>query len=242
MAGATWAFTWANAADMSALPQAPMVAPAGYDWYGVYVGAHGGGARAQNAWAQTTPGFLTSGTITSTGGFGGAQIGINNWLVTPHLLLGVEADVSGASLSGDMTTAPGNGAILGWDENADLLGTLRGRIGYAERNWLVYATGGFAWDRDTFTRTQIQQTQFSPQNGDVRTNVGLRAGWTVGAGFEYGLFGNWTVRAEYLHLDLDGRSFRFSAVNANGNVVSRSVDEGRLAIDTFRVGLNYLFR
>jgi opacity protein-like surface antigen len=232
----------ATAADPSALPPVAVATPMAYDWYGVYVGGHAGGARVHDTWAQTTPNFLTSGTIDSSGGFGGGQIGINNWIVTRHLLLGLEADISGSSIAGSMTNAPGSGALLGWNENIDVFGTLRGRLGYAQNNWLVYATGGLAWDNDSFTRTQIVQTPVSPPAGDARTNWSLRAGWTAGAGIEWGFFGNWTARVEYLHVDLDGPRFVFQTINANGTMVSRAVDEGRLTMDMVRVGVNYLFK
>ena len=40
-------------------------------------------------------------------------------------------------------------------------GTVRGRIGYAPGNWLIYATGGFAWTYDQLTLTQLATTRRS---------------------------------------------------------------------------------
>ena len=81
----------------------------------------------------------------------------------------------------------------------------------------------------------------NPVFGDSSTRVG----WTVGAGFEYGLTANWSAKAEYMYYDLgsDGYSVNpgflpdifgtapFTSqtieVNTRGNVV--------------KLGLNYRF-
>ena len=70
------------------------------------------------------------------------------------------------------------------------LSTVRGRAGYAFGGILPYVTGGLAV-------------------GDIRANMPgfavastTNAGWTVGAGLEVALPGNWTAKAEYLHVDL----------------------------------------
>jgi outer membrane immunogenic protein len=73
--------------------------------------------------------------------------------------------------------------------------------------------------------------------GDVHTNSPTRTGWDAGGGIEYGFAKNWTARLEYLHLDLSDQSFSFTASNG----VFRGVDEGRLSIDSVRVGVSYLF-
>ena len=40
-------------------------------------------------------------------------------------------------------------------ETMQYFGTVRGRFGYAPAQWMFYATGGFAWTYDQFTRTQV---------------------------------------------------------------------------------------
>ena len=63
---------------------------------------------------------------------------------------------------------------------------MRGRLGYAAGRFMPFVTGGAAF-------------------GDIRASTpGLgggnttNAGWTVGAGIEFALVGNWTAKAEYL--------------------------------------------
>ena len=81
-------------------------------------------------------------------------------------------------------------------EQVEMSGTLRGRVGYAPNlatgtgNWLFYATGGFAWSYDQFTRTQIFGV---PAGGTAipgtveNAYMVPRVGGVVGFGVEVGL-------------------------------------------------------
>ena len=98
LAAISVAATGAQAADLSvAAPayKAPVVAP--FSWAGVYIGAHGG-----YAWGVDTsafPGFGLSSSVNPKGGFGGGQIGYNNYF-KGNWLLGYELDLSGGDISG----------------------------------------------------------------------------------------------------------------------------------------------
>lgn len=223
------------AADLSVAPayKAPPMAPA-FNWNGFYAGVHLGGAWASDTVTQSTGAVTFSSTkVSSTGVFGGGQLGFN-WVVAPNWLLGVETDVSGASLNG---TATHNGRAQ-FNEKVNAFGTVRGRVGYVANNVLLYGTGGFAWSDDTFTRTQVAATATTtPPLGDIRTNSAMRTGWAAGAGIEWGFARNWAARFEYLHLDLSDQTFSFNPPNN----VFRSIDEGRLKVDTVRAGVSYLF-
>jgi outer membrane immunogenic protein len=228
------------AADLNPVYKAPVPAIAPFNWNGFYVGANLGGAWTSDAVTQSdlAGNFFRSLTVTSSGVVGGGQFGYN-WVATPNWLLGVEADVSGADLNGTEANQPASAAIghVQFNEKIDAFGTVRGRVGYVANNWLFYGTGGFAWSDDTFTRTQLAGVPTSPPTGDVHTNSPTRTGWAAGGGIEYGFAKNWTARVEYLHLDLSDQSFSFVAPNG----VFRGVDEGRLTVDSVRVGLSYLF-
>jgi outer membrane immunogenic protein len=99
-------------------------------------------------------------------------------------------------------------------EEPDWFGTLRVRLGYAFDRWLVYGTGGLAFSvGGRVDPTVTVLTHLGPlptQNGFCRTNNNCddtRWGWTLGAGVEYALTNNWSVKAEglYVNLDDDGR-------------------------------------
>jgi outer membrane immunogenic protein len=223
------------AADLNPVYKAPVPAIAPFNWNGFYLGANVGGAWASNAVSQSN--LVKNGNrdfnVTSSGVVGGGQFGYN-LVAAPNWLLGVEADVSGADLNG-ATTNPDSG--VKFNEKIDAFGTVRGRVGYVVNNWLFYGTGGFAWSDDTFTRTQVAAGPNSPPAGDVRTNSPTRAGWAAGGGIEYGFAKNWSARVEYLHYDFGDQSFSFTASNGS----FRGIDEGRLSVDSVRVGVSYLF-
>lgn len=165
----------AMAADLAVGPytKAPaMAANPAYNWTGFYVGAHVGGAWGQTGVSQFSD-FLEEGSMKMSGGFGGGQIGYN-FMAAPNILIGFEADVSGANLSGNTLTRPpfvNDPERVRYEDKINVFGTARGRVGYTWSNWLLYATGGFAWSDDTVTRTQLAgNPQFAPPVGFVASH------------------------------------------------------------------------
>ena len=90
---------------------------------------------------------------------------------------------------------------------------MRGRVGYASVNWLLYATGGFAWSYDQITRTQLAGGTLD--SGSDESALLWRLGWTAGAGVELPIAPRWTVEAEYLFSDFGSRSNVFSGERRN---------------------------
>jgi outer membrane immunogenic protein len=227
----------AAAADLSTPPRVPAATPPPaaapyYNWSGFYAGLNVGGGWSNYdftnaASAIGTPGPAHSASV--AGVLGGGQIGYN-YLVTPNFLLGVEADVSGADLNGSVTSPSG---AVQHSFNTDLFGTARGRLGFAWNNWLLYGTGGFAWGNEQMTRDQIFGTANLATAGTAESVNQIGTGWTAGGGIEWGVARNWTVRAEYLFVDLGSSAFSFplsgrtTQFDNNFNVV--------------RFGVNYKF-
>jgi outer membrane immunogenic protein len=71
---------------------------------------------------------------------------------------------------------------------------VRGRLGYAFNNVLVYGTGGLAFG-------ELRAETFGLS--ESHTN----AGWTLGVGAEFGIYQNWTAKVEYLYVDLSSSNF-----------------------------------
>jgi outer membrane immunogenic protein len=224
----------AHAADLGVQPvyKAPAAAPLAYDWRGFYVGGHVG---AVNAKIDSTTIDIATGLATGTNSasrtsaFGGGQIGYN-FLVAPNWLLGVEADISGASIKANFTETPAGTTVNDSHKN-DLFGSARGRVGYVAGNWLFYGTGGYAWSRETATRTQVAGTINAAIPGTVEALTNTQSGWAAGAGIEWGVLPNVSVKAEYLHYDFQNSRIVFPLANRRW--------EDNLTKDTVKLGVNW---
>ena len=67
---------------------------------------------------------------------------------------------------------------------------------------LLYATGGLAYGAVNTNETIATITGFS--------NTDVKVGYTVGAGIEGAIGGNWTAKLEYLYVDLGRVSGSFA--------------------------------
>ena len=98
---------------------------------------------------------------------------------------------------------------------------------------LVYATGGLAYGG------------FSGSSWTLPLNVGTwshtQAGWTVGAGVEAALGSNWSVKFEYLYMDLGNVGGSSAIVVVPGVTSAAYIFNTRFTDSIARVGLNYKF-
>uniref|UniRef100_Q07T55 Putative outer-membrane immunogenic protein n=1 Tax=Rhodopseudomonas palustris (strain BisA53) TaxID=316055 RepID=Q07T55_RHOP5 len=97
-------------------------------------------------------------------------------------------------LEGDLQITGANDTFAQYKFSNPWFGTVRGRIGYAFNNVMFYGTGGLAYGELTAEMGGLSQSH---------TN----AGFTVGAGAEFGLMPNWTAKIEYLYVDLGESNF-----------------------------------
>src|SRR5229473_3135729 len=72
------------------------------------------------------------------------------------------------------------------------MATVTGRIGYAVTNNLFYAKGGYAG-----VNNHLSVVDVVPPFVGSGSATQWHNGWTVGAGWEYGIARNWTVGLEY---------------------------------------------
>jgi hypothetical protein len=103
--------------------------------------------------------------------------------------------------------------------------------------------GGAAWARDKYTdratcagSQPIFRAGISADCGDTYIGQETRPGWTVGAGVEYRIAPNWSVKAEYNHMDFGKRSVWL--VDQDGD---RFTEEVHQRANVFKVGFNYFF-
>jgi outer membrane immunogenic protein len=92
--------------------------------------------------------------------------------------------------------------------------------------WLLYVTGGVAFG-DVQTRVTGPVT-FAGQSIN-------RAGWTVGGGTECGFAPGWSLKGEYLHVDLG------TSGCAIPNCCALSIANVPLRTEIVRAGVNYRF-
>jgi outer membrane immunogenic protein len=212
--GALFGAQCAAAADLSVAPlykAPPAQATPAYNWSGFYVGANGGGGWGHSYWDANATGMNLSGA--QAGGTAGY-----NWQAG-NAVFGLEGDLDWSNLKGSATSAL---CPFGCNTSDTWLSTVRGRAGYAIGGLLPYVTGGLAV-------------------GDIRagfpgfaTASATNAGWTVGGGLEVALPGNWSAKAEYLHVDLG----RFDCGVDCG---AAGTDNVSTHDNVVRAGLNYHF-
>jgi outer membrane immunogenic protein len=206
------------------------------------------------------------------GVIGGGQIGYN-WQASPNWVFGLETDLQASgertnfsqANAFDVTSSfpcPGgatcitvaSGAITtAYQAKIAWFGTVRGRVGYAWSNLLLYGTGGLAYGRVSVSGTQtasgiekcsvLGECPLPPPSTPVpfsstTTFAGSRVnvGWTVGGGIEGVLWNNWTWKLEYLYMDLG--TLGISAVTSTGALGTGNT---KFTDNIFRVGLNYQF-
>jgi outer membrane immunogenic protein len=202
----------ACAADLPAPPAAPyskappLVSPV-TNWSGFYIGAMGGYASENTS----TAGGLK-------GGFGGGTVGYN-WQFNT-IVAGIEADGAFADIS-NSATAAGVTATA----KIDALATVRGRVGAAFDQVLLYGTAGLA-----LADTKLTASGFGVTISDTKTQTG----WTAGAGVEWMFLPRWSLKAEYLYR-------RFDSVTVFGGIVPGGISTGTLAINSGQFGVNYHF-
>ncbi len=259
---------------MPPIPVAPIPIVLPFDWEGFYVGAHTGTATDSVSFTQTNLSWSglspllgppntsintgESGTLGATNVIGGVQAGYN-WVLPGPYLFGIEADISGTDISSTARTSPPGdpSAVAQWNDKVNTFGTARARLGYIAGPWLFYATGGFAWEYDKLTRTQLTAPERlvggvlfvdtnALQGGAAVTSSHLRAGWTAGAGVEWAFARTWTVKLEYLHIDTQSEVMSSGRLNFGASPTFQSsstvtAQTSNLLFDTVRIGINHTF-
>jgi outer membrane immunogenic protein len=234
----------AMAADLSTAPIYKAPPPvAVWSWTGFYIGVNGGYGFGSDDFTQsfTQPGLPASSfgknTVAPKGGLFGGQAGYN-WQVG-SVVLGVEADAQWADqhdtscgfLCQRQTGATGGILVT---QKLKWFATARGRLGWANDGYLLYVTGGGAWGGIDENDTLI----VVPGGTFGVSSSTTKSGWTAGGGIEARLWGNWTGKFEYLHMDLGNTTSVFVPDPTAGVTI---VTTSHIRDDLIRVGLNYKF-
>ncbi len=245
--------TAAFAADLPQRSVAPVFASApAFSWTGFYVGVNAGYNATQfDRTASANPGFIggapsvnlinTIGTrsIKANGFTGGLQGGYNYQINS--LVFGLEGDFNfvGAKKSLNPESSLAGSYILASSSNVEWLATIRGRLGFALDRLLVYGTAGIAFGSVKVFDEVDFRPNGAPGLGQAATSSNTRTGYALGGGLEYAFTKNWTMKAEYLYVDLGKTSYTHGAVAGFPNTTIGVSNQTKLNIA--RVGVNYKF-
>jgi len=247
--------------------KAPVYVEPGYDWTGFYIGLNGGYSwgNASNTFTTTVPVTSTSqhmdgwvfggqagynwqfnkswvfgieGDIDATGQDGTATLAPNTTVVT------VVPPFAAVVLPTRTTTTPTTGTF---EDKLPWLATLRGRIGVLPTDpVLLYVTGGLAVGevKSTSSVASTSSTVLSFGTNPAPTSAGAlagssttQAGWTIGAGVEGAIGGNWTAKLEYLYVDLGTMNNTFVGLAPFAPLAVSS----HVTDNIVRAGINYRF-
>jgi outer membrane immunogenic protein len=272
----------AFAADMPVkAPAAAMPAPVS-NWTGWYVGVNAGASfGSANTTFNVSPvtcgfdcsynlGHSFSDKTYPTGFIGGGQIGYN-WQYSPLIVVGLEADIQGASerdssnITNSLTDFSSGGCcavsgVTNYTTQIDWFGTVRGRVGYVwgDGAVLTYVTGGLAYGEVKINGTnQIGVSCLFPSCNPSATGSfsqpfsqsHVNTGWTIGTGTEGKLLiPGWTYKIETLYMDLGHLNATGVFSGCPGNLCTVGVpNASQITTNThftdwiLRAGVNYQF-
>jgi outer membrane immunogenic protein len=181
-------------------------------------------------------------TSNLSGMFGGIQAGYN--FQADSFVFGLEADAFLSSIDGDgdaewtySYVGPNFGSTdTNINYDVDAFGTVRARAGLAMDRFLPYITGGLAWGHVDVSADSYNFNTLSPDTQFSGSDSKTAWGWALGAGAEYAITENMTMKAEYVYVDLGSVKSEF--VYDDGGPFNLKSD---INMHTVKVGLNWKF-
>jgi outer membrane immunogenic protein len=248
----------ASAADLPArtYTKAP-VAPVAFNWSGFYIGGFVGGAFADRNATATDPqsaplAFYNGGNLVNSYGLnssfiGGGTIGYNWQTPGSNLVLGLEGEAGYLHLhrSQQDINAVNSGFALPDSVNStrigDAYGVIAGRVGFASDRALFYAKGGVAFVGNNYSFSDPCTTGGCGAATLFLNNSGTQVTWAAGAGIEYALTNNWSIKGEYLYL---GTRKTFTQSGVAGASLAGTIETNSASdpgVHTAKIGINYRF-
>ena len=201
------------------------------------MGIEGGGSWGHSKWTALTasnPADVGK-TLTEmdlSGGLFGGTVGCN-YQFSGNWVIGIENDISWTNKKGSAFDIPPFNTDVINAVKEKWLDTLRARIGFTWDRIFLYGTGGVAFADVTATGFDTGGSSAFVSESHTRT------GWTAGAGVEWAFLNSWSVKVEYLHVDL-GKTVHFQPPVVVNNFTFQTRDIA-VTNDIVRAGLNYRF-
>ncbi len=227
-----------------------------FSWTGFYIGAQVGALSIKaglngnmDVEARDDGPYPWSATNSWSQVFAGGHVGYDFQM--GRIIIGLEGDVNARFGDGNPSFSRGlsedfigSNFVGGWQAQAKWDASIRGRLGaLVTERALVYVTGGVAFAEFSLSHADLRG-RGAPANatwGTVNVYGDSRVGWTIGAGAQYALDPNWSVRIEYRHTDYGTKSqswgrrenwfYRTEAGNASAKITD----------DRVAVGMSYRF-
>ena len=193
-----------------------------------------------------------NGTTRFSGALVGGQIGYN-YISSSKILLGGEFDFDWSNIAntGNSTSTiflygagDGYSTTNGSSKYGPTwLSTVRGRMGYSYGPVLPYVTAGFAFGEvlDQASSSIAQNSSYFRQASLANDRYSqIKTGYTVGAGLEYTILPNISVKTEYLYNNIgspSGNKIQFGYPYSINTIASANI--GSLSIHQVRFGINY---
>ena len=224
-------------------------------WNGGYAGLNLGEAssNACNSWTASGTAFDIRNCPSSTL-VGGVQIGDN--FQYKKLVWGLEADLDISGGGNHNQTVQYAGAALPpgtYSASGRLspndFATIAPRIGYAGTLWMPYVTAGFITPLGSHN-TALNYLPAGAAGPTASFNGGKNyasGGWVAGGGAEWGLNGPWSIKAEFLHVNLGTGSNSTAGCSGTPAACARfagiTLDSSHsgFGANLFRIGINYWF-
>lgn len=175
-------------------------------WTGVYAGIHG--AQSWSDVDTNRPRSFLDDTSTQFGG----HLGFN--LSLGLILLGIEGDLNIENTQGRMSVFGGDT----FKYDADMSGTLRGRLGIPIGPALIYATAGYAW--------LDLGAHYTSSAGFRTSGTETIDGIVYGIGAEMSVLPSLSVRLEALQFDYQTQDLSLGATNLEFDPSSTVVRAG----------------
>jgi outer membrane immunogenic protein len=190
-----------------------------------------------------------------SGGTFGGQVGCNRQVGA--WVFGGEADLNWSDISNSVRVAygpvPSENPLFTISPQTDIVtsklewfSTIRARVGYAFDRFMVFGTAGLVVGNvKSTTNVSFTTSGTSPVYSGashIGSNSETRAGLTAGGGVEWAVINNWSVKAEYLFLDLGRHSYSSALVTPATALPGYTWTTAQTMREhVVRVGLNYRF-
>jgi outer membrane immunogenic protein len=193
-----------------------------FTWTGFYAGVNAGYGFGEIKDELFLGGAsVGSVAVDFSGAFAGGQLGFN--AQQGGVVWGAEVDIQSSGQKGSSTFVFPGPNTLTVDFKVPWFATFRGRAAIANGPSMIFVTGGAVYANGEATATL---------NGVSASSSESRWGWTVGAGYEGMLAGEWSWKIEYLFVSIPDKNFNLGG----GATVTETAHDHLI-----RVGLNYRF-